>query len=66
MSYLLTIKAVGCVECGRCSHLLPGWPERYEKTGMTISDHDAEINGATIDRVVSSCPLDLIELTEVR
>lgn len=55
----------GCVRCGKCSYILPGWPERYMDNGLLISEHHLEENGEAIDKVVESCPLDLIEINVV-
>ena len=62
--YRMTIQP-GCVSCGRCSHILPGWPEQYEKNGLLVSSRHLEKNSVDIERMIAACPLDLIELNEV-
>lgn len=62
--YRMTIQP-GCVVCGRCSFILPGWPEQHQRDGLSISARHLEEHGEQVGRVVASCPLELIEINEV-
>jgi hypothetical protein len=65
MTYKLSIQP-GCTTCGRCGHILPGWPDKFLNIGLLISPRSLDEHGDKIDSVIASCPLDLIELNIVR
>lgn len=62
--FKMTIKP-GCVTCGRCSYILPGWPEQHKVGGLLISSRHIGEHGESINKVIDSCPLGLIELNEI-
>lgn len=63
-SYKLLIRK-GCTGCLACANILPGWPSLYHETPLALGRWAAEEHAAQIDRIVASCPLDLVDLVQV-